>query len=110
MLDALLASALLGYLAVAHHGRGRGAWVEEAPPVRWTAAVQAALEARRAEIDALWGRRGDRLGRAATSSPATEITVPSNTAIETALQRLLESAGADVLTRLYPESGDALPG
>ena len=38
VLDALLASALLGYLAVAHHGRGRGAWVDEAPPSRWTVA------------------------------------------------------------------------
>ena len=39
VLDALLASALLGYLAVAHHGRGRGAWIDESPPARWTAAV-----------------------------------------------------------------------
>jgi hypothetical protein len=86
VLDALLASALLGYLAVAHHGRGRGAWVDEAPPPRWTAAVQAALDARRKEIDAVWQQR---------SAPA--------------LQGLLESACADVLMRLYPDAGAALP-
>ena len=32
VLDALFASALLGYLAIAHHGRGRGAWVAQEPP------------------------------------------------------------------------------
>ena len=85
VLDALLASALLGYLAVAHHGRGRGAWVDEAPPARWTAAVQAALDARRKEIDAVWQQR---------SAPE--------------LQGLLESACADVLMRLYPNTGVAL--
>jgi Domain of unknown function (DUF3482)/50S ribosome-binding GTPase len=85
VLDALLASALLGYLAVAHHGRGRGAWIDEAPPARWTAAVQAALEARRKEIDAVWKQRG-----------AAE------------LQGLLESVCADLLTDLYPDAGETL--
>ncbi len=38
VLDAVFASALLGYLAIAHHGRGRGAWVAQEPPSAWTAA------------------------------------------------------------------------
>ncbi len=86
VLDALLAGALLGYLAVAHHGRGRGAWVDEAPPARWTAAVQAALAVRRKALNAAWKQRS-----------------------MSGLQGLLESACADVLTRLYPDAGAALP-
>jgi len=110
VLDPLLASALLGYLAVAHHGRGRGAWVDETPPVRWTTTVQAVLDARRAEIDAVWGRRGDLLGRA----PAPPQGMPpgavssSTTAIEPALQELLLSVSSDLLTRLYPQAGTTL--
>ena len=111
VLDALLASALLGYLAVAHHGRGRGAWVDEAPPTRWTAAVQAAMDARRSEIDALWARRGDLLGRVQASPPvpAPGAASSSNTALALALQGLLEAASAEVLARLYPEAGATLP-
>ena len=111
VLDALLASALLGYLAVAHHGRGRGAWVDEAPPTRWTAAVQAVVEARRGEIDAVWRQRVDLLGRAATppSPTGSGEVAGSNTAIVRALQGLFESASVDALVRLYPEAGAALP-
>jgi hypothetical protein len=43
VLDALFANALLGYLAIAHHGRGRGAWVAQEPPAAWIEAVDAAL-------------------------------------------------------------------
>ena len=35
VLDALLRAALLGYLAVAHHGRGRGDWQPAEPPAAW---------------------------------------------------------------------------
>ena len=98
VLDALLASALLGYLAIAHHGRGRGAWVDEAPPARWTAAVQSAVDARRAEIDALWAKRSDQLGRRASGSEATAAT------LEHGLQRLLASASAELLRELYPQA------
>ena len=98
VLDALLASALLGYLAIAHHGRGRGAWVDEAPPARWTAAVQSAVEARRAEIDALWAKRSDQLGRPAGDSAETAST------LEHGLQRLLAAASVELLAQLYPSA------
>ena len=112
MLDALLASALLGYLAVAHHGRGRGAWVDEAPPPRWTAAVQAALDARRSEVDAAWATApcaartdgdatGMRGGGAASSSDTSHRAMPCS--------GVLESASAEVLVRLYPDAGITLP-
>jgi hypothetical protein len=91
VLDALLANALLGYLAVAHHGRGRGAWVQAAPPAGWTRAVDAALESRRAELAALWPRLSDDAGE-----------VPRR------LRALVASACAEVLTQLYPQA-EALP-
>jgi len=85
VLDALLASALLGYLAIAHHGRGRGAWIDEAPPAHWTAAVSDVMSARRGEIDALWAQR----------------PLP----LQARLEGLLAASSADLLIRLYPQSG-----
>ena len=111
VLDALLASALLGYLAIAHHGRGRGAWVDEAPPVRWVEAVQAALDARRKEIDAVWGQRVALTARMALSPAvnASGTAVSSDVVVVAAIQRLLESVSADVLAHLYPNARGALP-
>jgi len=91
VLDALLANALLGYLAVAHHGRGRGAWVQEAPPAAWTRAVDAVLAARRAELASLWPRLSD-------GAPET----PPR------LRALIGSACTELLVQLYPQA-DALP-
>jgi Domain of unknown function (DUF3482)/50S ribosome-binding GTPase len=96
VLDALFASALLGYLAVAHHGRGRGAWVAQQPPVAWTAAVEAVMAAQRATLDALWER----------SLEADEATVE---AIAARAQGVLESACAAVLARLYPRAAAIEP-
>lgn len=90
VLDALLANALLGYLAVAHHGRGRGAWVQEAPPAAWMRAVEATLAARREALKALWPRLLD----GAEDAPAV-------------LRGLVGSACAEVLAQLYPQA-DAL--
>jgi hypothetical protein len=100
VLDALLAAALLGYLAVAHHGRGRGAWVDEAPPAAWTAAVDAVLAGQRSEVDALWQQRQAAItGR----DPAAD-----NRLLPT-LQALLSQASVAVLARLYPEARGWLP-
>jgi hypothetical protein len=88
VLDALAASALLGYLAVAHHGRGRGAWVAQQPPAAWVAAVDAALAERRAELERLWRE---------------EPAVPAQR-----LQPLLEAACTAVLVRLYPSAADVM--
>jgi hypothetical protein len=84
VLDALFANALLGYLAIAHHGRGRGAWVAQEPPPSWTAAVEAAMLSRAPGRAALWSER---------STP------------DAALPRVraeLEASSRDVLQRLYP--------
>jgi hypothetical protein len=88
VLDALFASALLGYLAVAHHGRGRGAWVAQQPPTAWTAAVEAAMDEHRSALNELWQRRdGD------DASPISE-----------RIGRVLNAGSASVLARLYPQS------
>ncbi|WP_295644176.1 DUF3482 domain-containing protein [uncultured Methylibium sp.] len=42
----LVQAALLGYLAVAHYGRGRGDWAEGEAPGFWRAAVDAAVDGR----------------------------------------------------------------
>ncbi len=93
VLDALLASALLGYLAVAHHGRGRGAWVAQAPPPAWVAAVEAQTARQRPTLAALWQQQ--------RADQTTE-------ALATRVQSVLEVACAEVLERLYPDSGSVL--
>ena len=93
VLDALFASALLGYLAIAHHGRGRGAWVAQQPPATWVAAVDAAVGAKRDALAALWQRQGDD---------------ENERALAVRVQSVVESACAAVLARLYPQSGNVL--
>jgi 50S ribosome-binding GTPase/Domain of unknown function (DUF3482) len=88
-LDALFSSALLGYLAIAHHGRGRGAWVAQEPPAAWLAAVEAALHQHRDALHAVWA--GER-------EPALA------DALVARLQPVLEASGEAVLTRLYPQA------
>src|SRR5690606_2494733 len=40
MLDELVTTALLGYLAVAHYGRGRGDWTPSEHPPHWRGVVE----------------------------------------------------------------------
>jgi hypothetical protein len=68
VLDGLLEAALLGYLAVAHHGRGRGAWVAQDPPAVWTAAVTQVVAERASDIAALWQQREALLAQASAAS------------------------------------------
>ena len=57
LLDGLVTSALLRYLAVAHFGRGRGEWRQSEYPPFWHDVAQRAVDARRASLSALWARR-----------------------------------------------------
>jgi hypothetical protein len=90
VLDALFASALLGYLAIAHHGRGRGAWVAQDPPTAWVVAVDEAMVAQRAALDALWLR------------PVGQSDSTPSAPLAARIQRLIEPTCIDVLDRLYP--------
>ena len=94
VLAALLANALLGYLAIAHHGRGRGAWVAAEPPPRWLAAVQAVLAERQDAVDELWQQR-QALLKAEPVDPQ---------ALQAPLAALLHNASAALLARLYPHA------
>ena len=106
VLDALLAAALLGYLAVAHHGRGRGDWVADTaqtqPPPLWSHAVAAVLAERRDAVDALWRQRQVLLGTEVLDAPASG-------ALQAPLAALLHGASAALLARLYPQAEGSAP-
>lgn len=91
LLTRRVAAALLGYLAVAHFGRGRGEFVRPTTPEHWQRAIDS-MTRHRAALDAAWrsAREGD---RARTEKTLLEVV--------TALTR-------DVMTALYPQSAAAL--
>ncbi len=87
VLDQLAISALLGYLAVAHYGRGRGDWAASEYPEHWPETVAAAHGAMQEGFRDAWSLRRD--DDASTSLPS-------------ALRDALEASASDVLRRLYP--------
>ena len=93
VLDELAHAALLGYLAVAHFGRGRGDWVESDHPAFWSDQASAALAQRRKALQAIWSRR------------ASDAERP---VVEAELQSVLRAASIDLLIRLYPDAQDML--
>ena len=58
-LDGLVTSALLRYLAVAHYGRGRGAWRQGEYPPHWRPMVVDAVVAEQDRLAVIWSRRGE---------------------------------------------------
>ena len=71
VLDGLTRSALLGYLTVAHFGRGRGAWTETEPPAFWVERIEAALAPHWIKLHALWARASE------TAEPISSSLKPS---------------------------------
>jgi len=53
----LATNAMLRYLAVAHYGRGRGAFVESEAPAVWRGAIEAAMAARSTGLAAILAMR-----------------------------------------------------
>jgi hypothetical protein len=86
-LDTLLEAALLRYLAVAHFGRGRGAWERAETPPHWKPVVERALAAEAGTLAALWAQRGD---------DAAALAQPLRPVIDRALRA--------TLLELYPQS------
>jgi GTPase Era involved in 16S rRNA processing len=86
-LDGLVRSALLRYLAVAHFGRGRGAWAEAESPAFWKDEVGQVVDARKQQFEALWDN-----ARASDDSAQAESD----------LRSLLVDAATQLLERLYP--------
>lgn len=64
-MDAMVEAALLRYLAVAHFGRGRGAWTRGDAPAHWRAQARVALSGVQANFTRLWAARpqGDEADR-----------------------------------------------
>jgi hypothetical protein len=89
-------AALLRYLAVAHHGRGRGDWAAGEAPPHWPAAVQAALAPRADALAALWRGRNTRWDNPGEAQQ-----------LAAALQPLLSAAARDLLQALYPAAAAA---
>ncbi len=93
VLDELCATALLGYLAVAHYGRGRGDWTASEHPPHWRDVVDAVLDAQRERRHQLWAQRA----APADADADAESLAP-------ALQALLADAARATLARLYPDT------
>jgi GTPase SAR1 family protein len=91
VLDNLTRSALLGYLAVAHFGRGRGEWTQTEPPAFWVERIEAALAPQWGKLHSVWASIGE--------------ATPQQSHAE--LQTILLQTSQAVLQSLYPESGNA---
>jgi GTP-binding protein EngB required for normal cell division len=87
VLDDLTRSALLGYLVVAHFGRGRGEWTEVQPPAFWVERIEAALAPQWGKLHAVWA--------------STSESTPQQSQAE--LQTILLETSQSVLQSLYPE-------
>ncbi len=82
-------SILLLYLAVAHFGRGRGAWRDPVNnPARWQELIKKEIDEQKSAWNRLWKRAGS----------------SGETSLETDLARELRSTLVRVLVELYPES------
>ena len=90
-LTLVMHTSLLRYLAVAHFGRGRGAWVDGEAPPHWVAAVQQATEDRQLAITSAW--QGRRAG--ADNADAAE-------RLADALEPVLAGSTRAALEQLYP--------
>ena len=88
-LDGLVTSALLRYLAVAHYGRGRGAWREGEYPPHWRPMVVEAVVDEGDRLAVIWSRRG-----------------AGEEALERDLEELLSEMALGLLDELYPGALD----
>ena len=81
-------AGLLRYLAVIHHGRGRGLFIESEAPTFWQAGVETAVLAHEEALAHALDNASER--------------PPSDLAL-THLTGILNALAQDVLTRLYPQ-------
>lgn len=86
-LDGLVTSGLLRYLAVAHYGRGRGAWKQSEYPPFWRRLVVDAVVARQSELAAVWRTRTE--GESCAE-------------LEQALREIIGDLALGLLEELYP--------
>ena len=91
VMNRLVPSALLTYLAVAHYGRGRGQWAEAEHPPIWETAIKEVLTQQGERFQEFWRRRHGRSADELREAVRTELTL----------------AAERVLIRLYPEALDS---
>ncbi len=89
ILEDLVVSALLSYLAVAHYGRGRGQWSESEHPPHWEQTIRSAMAARGNRIATILADRRER---------------DTVDAMVTDLAPEFAELGLDILGRLYPDA------
>lgn len=82
--------ALLSYLAVAHFGRGRGAWKRDPRPAHWQQEVSVIVEALKDKVDSVWMR-----------SAKKDVGVGS---LNEEMETLVVELGTVVLAHLYPKA------
>jgi 50S ribosome-binding GTPase/Domain of unknown function (DUF3482) len=99
VLDDLVRSALLGYLAVAHYGRGRGDWTQAEHPAFWHEHVDAVVARDKDALVALWTQREVR-----GAAPERDDTTAAARALAGSLRPWFETASAALLARLYPRA------
>jgi Domain of unknown function (DUF3482) len=104
VLDDLVRSALLAYLAVAHYGRGRGDWTATEHPAFWSDEVEAVLAPRREWLQRLWALRQS----STDDTPTPQPPMAMQTALHTELDAFFQDAGRALLLRLYPDAQAAL--
>ena len=91
VMNRLVPSALLTYLAVAHYGRGRGQWAEAEHPPIWETTIKEVLEQQGERFQEFWRRRHGRSADELREAVRNELTL----------------AAERVLIRLYPEALDS---
>src|SRR5690606_13016939 len=85
----LVTTQLLTYLAVAHFGRGRGAWRESEYPGFWRETVRELVEHHRDRLRTLFATRNASEGEAALGED---------------LYAQLREMGLELVRRLYPDA------
>jgi hypothetical protein len=100
-LDRLAREALLRYLLVAHHGRGRGDYADLEHPAHWVADVEAQIARRADQLQEAW-REGARGGR----GPAAEVAQRLRPVLRDALRDLLRQRFPDAAVLAEDPAGD----
>ena len=73
-LDQLTRQVILRYLAVAHYGRGRGAYRDLERPARWKESVERALSGQKDALQKIWDEAGDTRGETVAEAKADLVT------------------------------------
>lgn len=95
-LDTVLHTSLLKYLAVAHFGRGQGAFSQSDAPAHWAAEVAAQTEPHREALHALWAQ----LREAAANSSSDSGQACEQATLK--LQSLISHMVLSTMQNLYP--------